>query len=152
LSESANKQIERLTNDRIKQKTAAWLMHEPSSTLRDRVDIFPPDANGEYSVKQLFDCFRNHLLADDSDSLAAQKAQLEVQRLENQVRSGDADYLERVGKLVDREQVKQRLDRAMELIKEAGEKIARKKTISGEQAQKMINSAIEKSIREIREI
>ena len=116
--------------------------------LRDRKDEIPPNADGKYSVKQIVDWFKVQLNTDD-ESLAAQKLSLEVQRLENQVRAQEVDHQVNCGKLIDREQVLRRFDRAAELMKAAGEKIARKKSITGSQAQAIFNAALDKAVREI---
>ena len=148
--ESANKQIAEIKTRTIKQKTAAWLAGVPASTLRDNAHEITPDSDGCYTIRQVCDWLIDQAKRDEDDSLPARKARLEVRRLENQVRDQDADFLLKSGQLIDRKYVSEKLFAVAQALRAAGETVARKKKLSGAEAQRIYNGAIEKLIREIK--
>ena len=146
ISDSKNFCVElsELKNFRLSLQAAAWVTGTQSNTFEQQTHI-SADSYGFYSMESIV----GYLQGESVDN---RKKELEIKKLENLVRNQDAQYLKDQGLLVDREHLRERLGLAAQGIRNVGDNLARKGTITGTQAQALLNNAIKKLARDLKTI
>jgi hypothetical protein len=146
-------EFEDLRKMKIGVRSAAWVIGMAGAALRQKTDVVP-DRNNKYSMEDLIEYVhakKNKKSEVEENSVDAQKKKLEIRKLENQVREQEAKFLKDQALLVDREEFLKQLRNGIDSLKSLGEEIGRKGTITGKQAQAMINSTLARMARDLRE-
>lgn len=137
-----------LESHRLDQSAAAWLAGVANSTLRDRAFEIAPDETGRYSVLQVARWIVKRNEDARSDDAKA-KARLELQKLDNIVRGKDAEFKRKTEQLIHRRYIKRRLEEAAEVLEAASTRLARRKKLTGAEAQAIFNAVFEEFIQDL---
>ncbi len=130
-------QIDILEDMPLHRSTVNAITGVSMSSIQARADIWRPDAKKKYRLKTVLEA----LQGSEADE---QRTALELRRLANQVAAQDADLKERAGKLVPAADYEANLMAFSQAVREVGERMARKKKLTGPQAQGMLTAALKK--------